>query len=232
MKAKLFGAVAVCLLCVGVTTVSGIANAGTLVTYEFVDATANFSFPFPNNTLYPATVDIAGSFVVDPVAQNVVSVDIWLSGLPEVLPCGGCGGYPLLSSHNGNYTVVGPPSFWGDAHPAFTAYQFATGYWLFEFYFVNALPIPINNNTTSYVSTTEPDPLAWVVLGSQEWGPINSSSVTGYASATPLPAALPLFATGLGVMSLFGWRRKRKGALLRAMVHSIENKCQKGRHEL
>jgi len=30
-------------------------------------------------------------------------------------------------------------------------------------------------------------------------------------SATPLPAALPLFATGLGVMGLLGWRRKRKG---------------------
>jgi hypothetical protein len=30
------------------------------------------------------------------------------------------------------------------------------------------------------------------------------------ASATPLPAALPLFATGLGALGLFGWRRKRK----------------------
>jgi hypothetical protein len=28
--------------------------------------------------------------------------------------------------------------------------------------------------------------------------------------STPLPAALPLFATGLGAMGLFGWRRKRK----------------------
>jgi len=28
----------------------------------------------------------------------------------------------------------------------------------------------------------------------------------------PLPAALPLFATGLGVMGLLGWRRKRQGA--------------------
>ena len=27
---------------------------------------------------------------------------------------------------------------------------------------------------------------------------------------TPVPAALPLFATGLGAMGLFGWRRKRK----------------------
>ena len=31
-------------------------------------------------------------------------------------------------------------------------------------------------------------------------------------SATPIPAALPLFATGLGALGLFGWRRKRKQA--------------------
>jgi len=30
------------------------------------------------------------------------------------------------------------------------------------------------------------------------------------AYVTPLPAALPLFATGLGVLGLIGWRRKRK----------------------
>jgi hypothetical protein len=28
----------------------------------------------------------------------------------------------------------------------------------------------------------------------------------------PLPAALPLFASGLGVLGLLGWRRKRKNA--------------------
>jgi hypothetical protein len=32
------------------------------------------------------------------------------------------------------------------------------------------------------------------------------------ATATPLPAALPLFATGLGAFGLLGWRRKRKVA--------------------
>ncbi len=31
-------------------------------------------------------------------------------------------------------------------------------------------------------------------------------------SATPLPAALPLFATGIGALGLLGWRRKRKNA--------------------
>jgi hypothetical protein len=31
-------------------------------------------------------------------------------------------------------------------------------------------------------------------------------------ATTPLPAALPLFATGLGAMGLLGWRKKRKNA--------------------
>jgi hypothetical protein len=33
---------------------------------------------------------------------------------------------------------------------------------------------------------------------------------TGTVSQTPLPATLPLFATGLGALGLLGWRRKRK----------------------
>jgi hypothetical protein len=32
------------------------------------------------------------------------------------------------------------------------------------------------------------------------------------AAVTPLPGALPLFATGLGAMGLLGWRRKRKAS--------------------
>ena len=35
-------------------------------------------------------------------------------------------------------------------------------------------------------------------------------------TATPLPAALPLFATGLGALGVFGWRRKKKAAALAA----------------
>ena len=38
----------------------------------------------------------------------------------------------------------------------------------------------------------------------------NDVTVTVNSAATPLPAALPLFATGLGGLGLLGWRRKRK----------------------
>jgi hypothetical protein len=42
---------------------------------------------------------------------------------------------------------------------------------------------------------------------------VNLDNVSFTVSPTPLPAALPLFATGLGVLGLFGWRRKRKNAV-------------------
>jgi hypothetical protein len=38
------------------------------------------------------------------------------------------------------------------------------------------------------------------------------SLANGTVSATPLPAALPLLATGLGALGLLQWRRKRKAA--------------------
>ena len=43
---------------------------------------------------------------------------------------------------------------------------------------------------------------------------LTAGDFTGSAqiAATPLPAALPLFATGLGAIGLLGWRRKRKAA--------------------
>lgn len=34
--------------------------------------------------------------------------------------------------------------------------------------------------------------------------------IRGFLNETPLPAALPLFVTGLGALGLLGWRRKRK----------------------
>lgn len=41
---------------------------------------------------------------------------------------------------------------------------------------------------------------------------IGPNGGTGAIAAAPLPAALPLFASGLGALGLFGWWRKRKNA--------------------
>ena len=45
---------------------------------------------------------------------------------------------------------------------------------------------------------------------------LSDGVANGLLSSTPLPAALPLFATGLGAMGLLGWRRKRKAAAIAA----------------
>ena len=49
----------------------------------------------------------------------------------------------------------------------------------------------------------------------QDDGAFRLEGVVGSVAA-PLPAALPLFATGLGALGLIGWRRKKKAAALPA----------------
>ena len=52
------------------------------------------------------------------------------------------------------------------------------------------------------------------IFGSLPWvQAINVESVES-TSTTPLPATLPLFATGLGALGLLGWRRKRTGTAM------------------
>jgi hypothetical protein len=59
---------------------------------------------------------------------------------------------------------------------------------------------------SDYYNTGNPNTGYYV---GQEQFTFNITDITAVA-ATPLPAALPLFASGLGAMGLIGWRRKRK----------------------
>lgn len=78
-----------------------------------------------------------------------------------------------------------------------------------------------------FLLVSDPNTVGWDfnsdgVYGTINWGgsirvdrnPLPTFDILGTAStplpSTPLPASLPLFATGLGVMGLIGWRRKRK----------------------
>jgi hypothetical protein len=65
---------------------------------------------------------------------------------------------------------------------------------------------------SSGVGDTDVDSALWSVsltVNGQAGGSTNVT-ISDAAPATPLPAALPLFATGLGALGLLGWRRKRK----------------------
>jgi hypothetical protein len=69
------------------------------------------------------------------------------------------------------------------------------------YYFVYTGPARIWNSTCGGCN----------VLLTSFGGITNSTDLT-----TPLPGALPLFASGLGALGLFGWRRKRKAIASRA----------------
>ncbi len=61
---------------------------------------------------------------------------------------------------------------------------------------------------TTLLDPGNPDAYAY---GINDNGQIVGVAFNPYFGATPLPATLPLFATGLGALGLLGWRRKRKG---------------------
>ena len=63
--------------------------------------------------------------------------------------------------------------------------------------------------TATYTGPTGNFPFQ-LVYGECCQGPAVLQVDLPFQSAVPLPAALPLFATGLGLMGLLGWRRKRK----------------------
>jgi hypothetical protein len=52
----------------------------------------------------------------------------------------------------------------------------------------------------------------WQGAGGEVGDTITVDFSVGGPVATPLPACLPLFASGLGALGLLGWRKKRKNA--------------------
>lgn len=85
------------------------------------------------------------------------------------------------------------------------------------------LQIFADSSTSSTINTADYSNTAQLFFDFAEAGAVfsavsghNYSSVAIDPSATPVPAALPLFASGLGALGLLGWRRKKKAAALTA----------------
>jgi len=79
------------------------------------------------------------------------------------------------------------------------------------------LEIFADSSTSSTINTADYSNTAQLFFDFAEAGAFfsavsghNYSSAAIGPSATPVPAALPLFASGLGALGLLGWRRKRK----------------------
>lgn len=158
----------------------------------------------------------AAAFAAAPA--NATTIDWLLSGV--VFDDGGAaGGTFSTDSSNGNvidYDITTTPgtAFGGVVYNSTAANMFS----LNGNYSPNSFLID-NFNTNTYVNLEFVNPLTGPGIDSLIFNgnsyecdmcaPVRSI-ISGEAIATPLPAALPLFATGLGALGLFGWYKKRR----------------------
>jgi hypothetical protein len=78
---------------------------------------------------------------------------------------------------------------------------------------ITSLTFTVTNATLAQLETPNPNSRGTLFLANiQHFSPTGgqTGTIDVSAPATPLPAALPLFATGLGALGLLGRRRKRK----------------------
>ena len=140
--------------------------------------------------------------------------------------------YEYSGAQDGNYyAVLGPVDSPGTLSQAFTdtagqLLQFS--YWFnavgddpsefsvsFDGNTLQDLIDPSTSNVWTHytfgVTATGSDNIVFSFQDNPAYMALDNVSVSA-VSATPLPAALPLFATGLGALGLLGWRRKRKAS--------------------
>ncbi len=118
----------------------------------------------------------------------------------------------IRAAFSSTYTAVGFTAYFNGLGPG-TLTVFGTGGLTIGTF---ALPTSGVDPATGladrgYLGFTSTDPITGF-----QWDTIGGTNLnTGFTnisvgSATPLPGTLPLFASGLGMLGLLGWRRKRK----------------------
>jgi hypothetical protein len=191
-------------------TLSGLGLLGTLPaqanTYGVAFDGANFDLNAVITTL--STPDSLGGYDITNIQGSVTALNAGVTGgtitglAPNPLPSGTPPAQGTYYDSNGlgwNYDDVlftnGQPVF--DNNGPLFSFQTSGG--------IDILANLYSVGSQFYLSVDNPTGL---------WNPGDPGTLQ--VSATPVPAALPLFATGLGAAGLLFWRRKRNAVALTA----------------
>jgi hypothetical protein len=188
-------AAAFCLSC-------SVANATTI---DFATLGGSNGSPFSSYTEFGFTVtSTAGGWAVGQDFGNP----------PPNVFCPGCGP-GILEVTGGQFTFdsvdFGNPISGAESLP-YTITGFLNGFQVLSQSATANLPA----NTFATFDSVDPSRLLdslFISINTTSTGDGNVDNIVlGAATTVPLPAALPLFATGIGALGLLGWRRKRKAA--------------------
>jgi hypothetical protein len=140
-----------------------------------------------------SSFDVVADITIDG-SNNITSITGTVTG-PGLLPITPISGLEPLGNSSWNYDNLFSPL--GNPYVSNGGFLFDAGAWAYNIYSVFSGEAYIY-----YLSTFNPDGTLY--------NPGDPGIFASVVAETPLPAALPLFASGLGAMGLFGWRRKRK----------------------
>jgi len=160
------------------------------------------AFANPVDYNFSATLTNSEGSVTGTFTYDSGSITNFSFVLPPSLPNPVSGSTRTLDTSDGTEGDLGPNQF------RFYAGLFANPYFtLMDLYFTSVAGVLQFDPTSGGIvqrSNVTGNPVFFGLFADGAASPVN---------ATPLPAALPLFASGIGALGLFGWRRRRKAAL-------------------
>ena len=223
VRRAVLAAMAVCV-CFG--TVARVQDAYA-VTLVDTGMDTNFSTysphaMYPNATRFAAQFSIGSAYAITEIQAYMTTVnnshftvEIWSDDASNSIPSSSLYGQsfapannssPHWQSYSGLNSVLGPGTYWAVLIADDCLYGFC-GNWVGE------APSPL-------AAYAQWNGSAWINLPKNvPYSGSGDLSIRIYGDpavvVTPLPAALPLFASGLAGLGLLGWRRKRKTSAVR-----------------
>jgi len=207
MNTKLFGLIACIMLVVNTTAWAGTCTTSTFNTYFASGFSCTVGdVEFSNFTSYADTVTggatpaPSSSITVTPSGSDLTSLNLTLT-------------FPTSSVYAGNdqtstlsfdYVVTPLSGYAITGSPYYYYYDYTGAGTVIS----NGVVFP-GTPTTSPIAVDDNIEVLGGDPGTATLTSYEDSWVLG-TSVTPVPATLPLFGSGLAVMGLLGWRRKRK----------------------
>ena len=182
MKTKLL--VLIASVAMGGLSPIGTANADTIIPFNVTGSFADDEYDPPGPPLPPTPIPLSGTLTIDVTNGTVTASDL-------IIP-----GFSPLTIIDSQYTSPNGTGLLYEINVSNLSGD--TGYIDFIYPYDQSDPL-IGHNVVDIDQGEFATPPGFIPFG-----------LTGEITATPLPAALPLFAGGLSVMGLFGRRRKRK----------------------